>query len=286
MQGSVGTLQSDVSTLQTNIGTLQQKTSLITVSDGKITIDVDVDITGDIEVEGAIYNESKQNRLVAGSNITLFNVPISGTNKFDVVTDISSTTGVIPAHNVNLYTNCWYQGVTYNGYITKTQISDVSINNNRVSFATASPESYGLGRFLFLKKNTTYTISFACDDGRGRVAINKYLKNSGTSTYKFNSYLKTPQASAVTFTTTSEDDVLYGFIFYGITSNVVCTYYNIQIEEGSQPTSYVPYTAINGTEISAVVPSISMDLTSIDGYDASKTQVLRNQNGVFQWVDV
>ena len=251
--------------------------------DFEVTPRVKIDSDYKPVVTSDYHDDSKQNKLIAGDNITLTPTQSAGTNKFEVVTT-STAISASPTSNVSVYTTTWYRGVSYNGYFNMGILPSVTIENNKVTFQSGDPSSYGLCKFVALKPSTTYTVSWVSSlANNGKIAISKYLLNASGTTYKFNRYLATPSWSPTSFTTDADTNALYGFIFYAGTAGVDCDYYNIQIEEGLSPTPYVPYQAIYADRIDVDCMNF---LISLPGYDGTVSQTLKhNANGVIQWVN-
>lgn len=160
----------------------------------------------------------------------------------------SMSQAAAPSSSISIDFNKWYAGVAYNGYMTPNRVRSFSSGVGTITF-TGADNSYGCARFFKLKPNTNYVVSCSNPTADRKCAIMCYIDN-GNNTYMATTQIKTPYALPLQFTT--NDNVVYGIVLYSPQDTSI-TYTNLQLEEGSTPTPYMPYGAIYADGITETV---------------------------------
>lgn len=208
--------------------------------------------------EPARANQSFANALrgsASGNAVALTDVsPVSHTldvkvRSKNMLNQSTTEIGILPAGFSNTYVrdfkdNTWYAGLTYNGFYNPKTALEYALNGNNITVKTDVTENhsfYGLSKALKCEPNTTYSLSYVCENGKSE-------KASGIGFYGADKMWMSGTFcdSGGRFTT---PDNCYWIIvcFHGNLEGTEVTYSNIQLERGTVPTDYTPY--VNPSEI-------------------------------------
>lgn len=130
-------------------------------------------------------------------------------------------------------------GFARNNYYDPENITNVSVSKDVISFKIVNASGYGIGIPLLLIAGQTYTASCVVDNNvRPGIGIS-YYKEDGTPI----SYTQVEKvANSLTVSFTIPENTYFTVIsFYGQDNNSGYVFSNIQLEEGSTATPYVPY---------------------------------------------
>lgn len=160
-----------------------------------------------------------------------------GKNLFDVNRTLGTPSDTASANTTKrTYDYSKYVlGLSANNYYYSTMVSSCSVANGAVT-VTVGTTAYGVGFPVDVKPSTTYTLS--CDKtttATGDVRI-IYYQSDGTW-LSFEGQNNTPVP--LTFTTPSNCEFIV--VLFRPDAGIETTYSNIQLELGSQATSYAPY---------------------------------------------
>ena len=151
----------------------------------------------------------------------------------------------------------YISGLANNNYY-QSRATDISVSENSIKFTT-SANAYGISIPLIgLSVGQQYTIS--ATSSNGRVGLSFY-EQDGT-------YISGGAASGTNnyYTTTVPVGTYYAICcFSAISSNIESTFTNIQLEQASSPSAYVPYTnTVYGGTIDVVSGELVVDRAEID----------------------
>ena len=160
----------------------------------------------------------------------LFDIPLvqgypSNTDSYDTTTLRTFTFGT------------YLIGMSRNNYYVPSYLTNVNISKNSISFKT-SASGFGISVPFLLTVGNTYTVSCKSDNNFYSGIGITYYKEDGTLISFTDSEIVTN--NPVKSFTVPENTYYTLILFYGRAGNEY-TFSNIQLEEGSTATNYVPY---------------------------------------------
>lgn len=207
--------------------------------------------------------DTKQNKLIAGDNITITEVQDVGDNKLNADCAGYSRSGTA-SDNLQINFSVWYCGVAYNGYMNTTTVSNFSNSKGYITFYS-SDGSYGCAKFVKLKPNTQYT--FSCENSTGKkVAVMCYIDN-GNNTYKCTTPISYPTNIPYTFTTNQNE--VYGILVYSPTRDTV-EFNKMMLNEGNQSQTYEDYQVMIKNKIDSQAVDDNSTTSLLVGWSAQK----------------
>ena len=131
--------------------------------------------------------------------------------------------------------NSYVRGIAYNNYYAPSNVSDVTVDDNSVSFTGTG--GYGVAYPILSSSNKTYVISYTAATTATtdpRVSILFYKENG-----EFISYSQKIARGATTYSFTTPADTYYIAVTFTSGANSGdYSFTNIQLEEGTTPTAY------------------------------------------------
>lgn len=156
-------------------------------------------------------------------------------NLFSSSTEIGTLSGFSNTTPRQFEEGKWYVGLSGNNYYAPNNIVEYEFTENYVYMNTKG-SGYGVGKAFKCEANQTYTVSckWVKYTNNMNIAIGFFDENGNYLFYIGAGYL----AKKLTITT-PDNCKWFTVCFVGSTGTVYI--YNIQLEKGSTPTSYVPY---------------------------------------------
>lgn len=156
-------------------------------------------------------------------------------NLFSTSTEVGTLSGFSNTTPRQFEEGKWYIGISGNNYYAPNNVVEYELTENYVYINTKG-SGYGIGKAFKCEPNQTYTVSckWVKNTNNMNLAIGFFDENGNYLSFIGGGYL----SKRLTVTTPANCK----WFTVCFTGSVGSTYvYNIQLEEGSTPTNYVPY---------------------------------------------